>query len=316
MSVTLAKTVLRPFARVPGITYALGALVAGFAWFIPGFFTTSNLLSVIRQGAVLSVAALGATLAILTRGVNLSLGGVMSLSGVVAAVLMQRAVAVPAAMLGGVLTGTAAGWLTGIIIARANIAPFIVTLGMMSIGEGLGLVLSGGASVPGTAGAVQVLGQGSLAGVPWPFWIALLLFLMVNFMLRHTQLGTAIYAIGGNEEASALSGIDVRRAKFQVYLIGGILAGIAGVVLASRMNSAHPSGGIGFEFDAIAATVVGGTPMSGGRGGVVGTMAGAAIISVMRNGLNMIGLPTPWQMVIIGSIIVGSVTLDALKSRR
>jgi ribose/xylose/arabinose/galactoside ABC-type transport system permease subunit len=316
MSVEFTKAVLRPFTKIPGITYALVALIAGFAWFIPGFFTPSNLLSVVRQGSVLAIVALGATLAILTRGVNLSLGGVMSLAGVVAGVLMHQGLAVTLATLGGILTGVGAGWLTGLIIARAGIAPFIVTLGMMSVGEGLALVLSGGASVPGLAGAYQVLGQGYLLRVPWPFWIAVGLFLLVHFLLKQTQFGTAIYAIGGNEEAAGLSGIDVRRGKFQVYLLGGFLAGIAGVVLASRMNSAHPSGGIGFEFDAIAATVVGGTPMSGGRGGVAGTMYGATIISVMRNGLNMLGLPTPWQMVVVGSIIVGSVTLDALRSRR
>lgn len=308
--------VMKSLMRVPGIAYALLVLVVAFAWSIPGFFTVSNFLSVIRQGSVLAMVSLGATLAILSRGINLSLGGVMSLAGVVAGVAMQKGWPWVPSVIAGISIAAMAGWLAGALIARAGIAPFIVTLGMMSLGEGLALVISGGASVPGISRAFQVLGQGSFLGIPVPFCIAMALFLMVRFILRDTQLGTYIYAVGGNEDAAALSGVNVRRCKTQVYLMGGLLAGIAGVVLASRMNSAHPSGGMGFEFDAIAATVVGGTPMSGGRGGVSGTMLGAAIISVMRNGLNMLGLPTPWQMSIIGLIIIGSIALDVLKARK
>ncbi len=307
---------LKSLVKVPGIAYALLALVAAFALCIPGFFTVSNFLSVIRQGSVLAIVSLGATLAILSRGINLSLGGVMSLAGVVAGVIMQKGWPWVPSSVAGITVAAAAGWLAGTLIANAGIAPFIVTLGMMSLGEGLALAISGGASVPGIGRGFRVIGQGSFLGVPVPFCIAVALFLVIRFLLRDTQLGVSIYAVGGNEDAAALSGVNVRRCKTQVYLIGGLLAGIAGVVLASRMNSAHPSGGMGFEFDAIAATVVGGTPMSGGRGGVSGTMLGAAIISVMRNGLNMLGLPTPWQMSIIGLIIIGSIALDVLKARR
>jgi ribose/xylose/arabinose/galactoside ABC-type transport system permease subunit len=205
--------------------------------------------------------------------------------------------------------------LNGFLIARTGVDPFIITLGAMGTLEGLALVLAGGATVPATAAGFKVLGGGSVFFVPLAAILALACYAVFGWLLKRTALGTHIYAIGGNEEAAILAGIPVRRIKTLVYAVNGALAAFAGLILTSRLGSANPSQGIGIEFDGIAAAVVGGTSLAGGRGNVWGTFMGAVIIAVLRNGLNMAGLPMALQMVIVGLIMVGVLTIDTLRRR-
>ena len=283
----------------------------------PHFLTVSNLLNVLEQTSINAVIALGMTFVILSGGIDLSVGSVLALSGVVMATLLQEGWAVLPAMAAGLAIGFAFGAFNGIAIAWGRLPPFIATLGMMSIARGCALLFTEGRPVSGFEQSFRSLATARILGIPAPVVITAAVYLAARFVLSSTRFGRYVYAMGGNEEATRLSGVNVRLHKTLVYGVSGLTSAIAAVLLTARLNSAQPIAGIMYELDAIAATVIGGTSLSGGEGGVGGTLIGALIMGVLRNGLNLLGVSSFLQQVVIGLVIVFAVLLDTvLKSRK
>lgn len=293
-----------------GLFFALVLICTGLSAATPNFLTPGNLLNVVRQISLNGILAVGVTYVLLTGGVDLSLGSVVALTGVVAASFAhpgQYPLLVP--VLIGVLTGLMCGWVNGLIITRGQVAPFIVTLGMMTIARGLALVLSDGRPVSNLSQAFKVIG-GDVLGFPIPILVLCVVALVSWVFLARTRLGRYIYAVGGNEAAALASGLNVRFVKTFAYTLCGTLAGVAGVVLAARITTGQPNAGIAYELDAIAAVVIGGTSLSGGAGGVGGTILGALLIGVINNGLDLLNVSSYYQQIVKGLIIIGAVWLD------
>lgn len=295
-----------------GLLAALLIVGSGLAVLEPLFLTPQNLVIVARQISINGILAVGVTYVLLTGGVDLSLGSVVALAGVVAASFAQAEgvpLVVPVGL--GVLTGLACGGVNGFLVAWGRVAPFIVTLGMMTAARGLALVLSGGRPVSGLRPEFNRLGSGDWLGIPLPvLTLAFVTFLSWVF-LRHFRPGRYIYAVGGNEEAARAAGIGVRRVKLLAYAICGALAGLAGVVLAARITTGQPNAGVGYELDAIAAVVIGGTSLSGGVGGVGGTIQGALLMGMINNALDLLNVSSYYQNILKGALIVGAVWLDS-----
>jgi ribose transport system permease protein len=283
----------------------------------PHFLTVSNLLNVLEQTSINAVIAVGMTFVILSAGIDLSVGSVLALAGVVMATLLHQDWPLPAAILGGLSVGFGFGALNGVAIAWGRLPPFIATLGMMSIARGCALLFTEGRPVSGFDESFRSLATARLLGIPAPVVITAAVYIVGRFVLSSTRFGRYVYAIGGNEEATRLSGVNVRLHKIFVYGVSGLTSGIAAILLTARLNSAQPIAGIMYELDAIAAVVIGGTSLAGGEGGVGGTLIGALIMGVLRNGLNLLGVSSFLQQVVIGVVIVVAVLLDTvLKSRR
>ncbi|MCR6107675.1 ribose ABC transporter permease [Salipaludibacillus agaradhaerens] len=283
----------------------------------PSFLSFGNVLNVLRQVSINALIAFGMTFVILTGGIDLSVGSMLALSGAVTATLMASGVDPVLAMLIGLLTGVVLGAINGFIIAKGKVAPFIATLATMTIYRGLTLVFTDGRPVSGLGGEngmFELLGRGYLFGVPVPAVTMLVSFLVLYLILKKTTFGRRVYAVGGNEEASILSGIKVDRIKVYVYSLTGFLSALAGIILTSRLNSAQPTAGTMYELDAIAAVVLGGTSLTGGRGWIVGTLIGALIIGVLNNGLNLLGVSSFFQQVVKGSVILLAVLMDRKKN--
>lgn len=311
---------------------AFGALIAIFVFFSlvsPFFLTKENVIGILLATAVNGILALGVTFVIITAGIDLSVGTVMTLSAMTTAVVIAVwRLPIPVGILVGLLTGMVAGLVSGVIISRMQIPPFVATLGMMMIARGLALVIP--AAIFGSVKPVYFsdaplftqITMGSVVGavlpalpVPNAVLILFLAALIAAFILGKTILGRYAVAIGSNEEATRLSGVNVANWKTAVYALCGLFSGLAGVVIASRLNSAQPGLGAGYELDAIAAVVIGGTSLSGGEGTILGTLIGAFIISTLTNGLRILGVPQEWQMVITGVIVILAVYLDILRRR-
>lgn len=299
-------------------------LVAVFSIASPNFLQTNNVIAILQATSVNGVLAIAATLVIISGGIDLSVGTLMTFCAVIAGVLLTflglpMVVGIP----GALLAGLASGALTGVLITRLRIPPFIATLGMMLIYKGLSLAICGAKPIyfNDTPGFTEI-STGSLIGaiipaLPIPNGV-LILFLVAfaaAFVLQRTALGRYTFALGSNEEALRLSGVGIDRWKIAVYAVAGGICAIAGILLASRINSAQPAIGQGYELDAIAAVVIGGTSLSGGRGTMLGTMVGALIISVVANGLRILSVPQEWQIVVTGSIIILAVYTDNLRRR-
>jgi ribose transport system permease protein len=283
----------------------------------PHFLTVSNLLNVLEQTSINAVIAVGMTFVILSGGIDLSVGSVLALSGVVLATLLQEGWSAPTAIAAGLAMGFGFGTLNGIAIAWGRLPPFIATLGMMSIARGCALLFTEGRPVSGFEQGFRSLATARLLGIPAPVVLTAAVYLAARFVLVSTRFGRYVYAMGGNEEATRLSGVNVQLHKTLVYGTSGLTSGIAAVLLTARLNSAQPIAGIMYELDAIAATVIGGTSLSGGEGGVGGTLIGALIMGVLRNGLNLLGVSSFLQQVVIGLVIVFAVLLDTvLKSKK
>jgi ribose transport system permease protein len=305
------------YARQFGTLAGLVALGIALAILSPHFLTVSNLLNIAQQTSINAIIAVGLTFVIISGGIDLSVGSIVAFSGVVLASLLQRALPWPVAVLGGLAAGVGCGLINGLLISFGRLPPFIATLGMMSVARGGALLYTDGRPLSGFGPEFRWLATGEVASVPVPVLLMLALYALAHFALRRTAFGRYVLALGGNEEAALLSGVRVRHYKTAVYAVGGLLSGLAAAVLTARLNSAQPIAGINYELDAIAATVIGGTSLMGGQGSVLGTLIGALIMGVLRNGLNLLGVSSFVQQVVIGVVIIVAVLFDmALKHRR
>jgi ribose transport system permease protein len=300
-------------AMAPGAVYALIALSLVFSVSTAQFLTLRNLTNVGMQGSVLIIVSLGMTLIILSEGIDLSIGPVLGLAGVVLALGVKQEMGLPLAMLLAILAGGAFGALNGVLIAYLGLPPFVVTLGSFGMAQGLALVLTEGSSIAGLGSAIQYFNDGRILGIQVPIVMAAIAFLVVHVVLYRTKFGTYVFALGGNQEALALAGVRTRLYKTAVYFLGGILAGLGALVMTARMNAAHPTVGVGLEFDAIASVLLGGTSFERGKGWLGGSIIGALAVSVLRNGLNLIGLSTSWQVSMVGLVIILAIAVDSLR---
>jgi len=294
-----------------GVIIALLGICILLSVLAPNFLTVRNIVIVLRQISINGILAIGVTFVIIAGGIDLSLGSVVALTGVVAATFAHPGdypLIVPLAL--AILTGVGVGAVNGFIITRGRVAPFIVTLGMMTMARGLALVLSNGRPVSNLSRSFNFIGGGDLAGVPLPIILFFLVTVIAAVILNYTKTGRYVYAVGGNEHAARASGISVGSVKMFTYLFCSGLAGLAGVMLASRITTGQPNAGVAYELDAIAAVVIGGTSLSGGVGRVTGTVVGALIIGVINNGLDLLNISSYYQQIIKGVIIIGAVLLD------
>ncbi|MDR0568705.1 MAG: ABC transporter permease [Spirochaetaceae bacterium] len=293
----------------------LFALGLAFTLLSPYFFSPNNLLTVATQTAVIAIIAIGQTYVLITGGIDLAIGSNMALAGMFAALCMRAGVPVPLAVLAGAATGVVSGAASGALIAYAKIPPFIATLGLMTVCRGIALTVTGAIPVSNLPKSFTVWGTGDTLGIPNPVISMVLLTAVFGFILGKTKLGRHIYATGSNYEAARLSGINTKHTLMAVYMFSGFLAAIAGLIMAARIISAQPSAGDGYELDAVASSVIGGTSTMGGEGAVAGTFIGAFVIGVLRNGLNLIGVSPFIQKIVIGVVIVASVFLDKVQRK-
>ncbi|HBU12421.1 MAG TPA: ribose ABC transporter permease [Clostridiales bacterium] len=300
--------ILRKF----GIVIALIILLIAFSIASENFFTPGNLITILIQTSINILLAIATTYIILTGGIDLSSGSVVAIAGVVFALLGKEDSMVPPAIavIAGVLTGLAFGALNGVIVAKAKVAPFIVTLGTMTIARGIALLVADGRPVPGMAQGFKDFAGKSPLGLPNIVIVMIIVAVVFTFILTKTKFGRYVYAIGGNEEAARASGIATSNIKLAVYTMAGAIVGLAGVLQACRINVGQPNVGEGFEMNAISAVVIGGTSLSGGVGSMWGTLIGAFIIGVLNNGLDMLGVSSYWQKVVSGAIIIAAVMMD------
>ncbi|WP_426876690.1 ABC transporter permease [Glaesserella parasuis] len=322
------KDLLRKMAALAGLVL----LVIFFSVTNEFFFTSNNIMTVGLQTSTIALIGIGATCVILTGGIDLSTGSVVALSGVAAAMIVNAGVPVPIGMVLGILVGGACGLTNGILVTQMKLPPFIATLGMMMVARGLALYVTNAAPVSGMPESFAVLGNGALfkiveegpnglpkvvfTGIPYPVIIMIFITVLFTFALTKLKVGRYIYAIGSNEEAARLSGIKTNIVKIYAYVASGLLSGLTGVILASRLVTAQPNGGVAYELDAIASAVVGGTSLMGGVGTIPGTLIGSFIIGVLRNGLNMNGVSSFVQMIVIGLVIIVAVSLDQLRQSK
>jgi ribose transport system permease protein len=299
---------------------AAGALIVVFVFLSiasPVFLSTDNLFNIGAQTAVVAVIAIGMTLVIITAGIDLSVGSVAALSGVIGVMMMvDLGLAWPLAVLGGTLVGAVAGLVNGLLVSVAGLAPFIATLGMLTVARGLVYIITNATAVFGAPDAFRLLGQGVIGPIPIPILVILLVAVAGYIVLSRTRLGRYAYAMGSNLEAARLSGIPIRRYLTSVYVISGALAGFGGMIAASRVNSGQPNFGIGLELDVIAAAVIGGASLFGGQGTILGTLIGAFLIALIRNGAVLLDISTFYQQVIIGVVIWLAVLWDQYRRRR
>jgi ribose transport system permease protein len=306
---------------------ALVLMVLALALTTNKFLTVDNSLNVLRQICANMCLSIGMTIIILSGGIDLSVGAVLALSGAVAAGLLKNGVTIPGtdtfvevtvsgAILAGLLLGTVSGWVNGFVITRFKLPPFVATLGMLSIARGLTMLWTGGFPITRLGDHFDYMGSGHMLGVPMPVLISAALVLVFMVLMKRTRFGRNIYAVGGNERAATLSGLNVNRIKLTVYMLGGALSGMAGLLVTARLDSATPNAGLGYELDSIAAVVIGGTSLNGGRGTIMGTVLGCLIIGVLNNGLVLLQVSPFWQQVIKGLVILVAVAVDKLGSKK
>ncbi|MEJ3627813.1 ribose ABC transporter permease [Vibrio vulnificus] len=293
---------------------ALLFLIVVVSFLNPNFFTVDNILNILRQTSVNAIIAVGMTLVILTAGIDLSVGSVLALCGAFAASLVAMEVPVLIAMPTALLAGAALGAISGVIIAKGKVQAFIATLVTMTLLRGVTMVYTDGRPIStgftDTADAFAWFGTGYALGIPVPVWLMVIVFAAAWYLLNHTRFGRYVYALGGNESATRLSGINVDKVKIGVYAICGLLAALAGIIVTSRLSSAQPTAGMGYELDAIAAVVLGGTSLMGGKGRIMGTLIGALIIGFLNNALNLLDVSSYYQMIAKAAVILLAVMVD------
>ncbi|WP_369309348.1 ribose ABC transporter permease [Providencia rettgeri] len=296
---------------------ALLVLIAIVSTLSPNFFTINNLFNILQQTSVNAIMAVGMTLVILTSGIDLSVGSLLALTGAVAASMVGAEVNALVAVAGALALGAAIGACTGVIVAKGKVQAFIATLVMMLLLRGVTRVYTDGSPIntgfSDNADLFGWFGIGRPLGVPTPVWLMIIVFAAAWYMLHQTRLGRYIYALGGNEAATRLSGINVDRIKIIVYALCGLLAALASVIEVARLSSAQPMAGNGYELDAIAAVVLGGTSLAGGKGRIVGTLIGALILGFLNNGLNLLGISSNYQMIVKAVVILLAVLVDNKK---
>lgn len=299
---------------LPFIT--LIVLFVGLSLATPHFLTETNLASVVRQTAVINIMALGMTLIIIAGGIDLSVGAILAMGGLMGTMAMKNGMPIGVGIAVGVLTGSVCGFTNGFLTTQLRINPFIVTLGTLGIVRGLTLIISNGLPVHEVPPGFSFLGEGNVLGVPFVLWILVVAAVLIHVILEHTRMGRYAFAIGSNPDAAFYAGIPVRFHTTAVYAIGGMLTGLAGMIEASRLMTGQPTAGQGYELQAIAAVVIGGGSLRGGEGSVVGTLVGAFIMGLLSNGSDLLGISPYLQQAIIGAVIILAVTIDEVRKRR
>jgi ribose transport system permease protein len=305
---------------------ALLAMIVLLSVLTDTFLTAANGVNILRQISVNLCLSVGLTMIILAGGIDLSVGAVLALAGAVAAGLLKNGLGLPAlgvhldftvagAIVAGIGVGAALGAANGLAITKLLLPPFVATLAMLSIARGLTLLWTGGFPITGLTPAFGFIGTGIWLGIPMPVWLAIIVVLAAIVLCHRAPFGRYLYAIGGSERAARLTGLPVDRIKLAVYTLGGALSGLAGLIVTARLDSAQPNAGMSYELDAIAAVVIGGTSLSGGRGSVAGTVLGCLIIGVLNNGLFLLNVSPFWQQVVKGVVILLAVALDRLSAR-
>lgn len=293
---------------------ALFILIIIVSMINPDFFSVDNILNILRQTSVNAIIAVGMTFVILIAGIDLSVGSVLALTGAVAASLVGSEMPIFLVIPLVLLLGTAFGGMSGVIVAKGKVQAFIATLVTMTLLRGLTMVYTDGRPIStgfsDQADAFSFIGTGYLFGIPFPIWIMAVVFTVAWYILKHTPIGRYIYALGGNESATRLSGINVNKIKIFVFAVSGFLSALAGLIITSRLSSAQPTAGVSYELDAIAAVVVGGTSLMGGKGRVMGTLVGALIIGFLNNALNLLDISSYYQMLAKALVILAAVLAD------
>lgn len=303
-------------ARRYGTLIGLVVLCAILWVLTPHFLTVSNLLNVAQQTSINAIVAAGMTFVIISGGIDLSVGSIVALSGVALGAMLQDGQPIAIAIAGSALVGGLCGLVNGLLISIGRLPPFIVTLGMMSVARGAALLFTEGRPVSGFDETFRRVATGNIGFVPAPVIVMIAIYLAAHVVLTRTTFGRYVYAIGGNEEATRLSGVPIAFHKTAIYCVAGLMSAAAAVVLTARLNSAQPIAGMMYELDAIAATVIGGTSLMGGEGSLGGTLVGALIMGVLRNGLNLLGVSSFLQQIVIGGVIVGAVLVDTILKRQ
>lgn len=306
--------------------FALAIMVVALGFLTDKFLTPDNGWNILRQISVNLCLSIGMTLVIVSGGIDLSVGAILGLAGAVAAGLFKAGLAMPAlgvrlqftttgAVVAAIAVGAALGWFNGFGITRFHLPPFVATLGMLSIARGLTMLWTGGFPITGLGADFGFLGTGAPLGVPMPVWITAALVGVFVVVTRNFVFGRHVYAVGSNELTARLAGLSIDRIRIAVYTLAGALAGVAGLIVTARLDSAQPNAGLGYELDSIAAVVIGGTSLSGGRGTMLGTLLGCLIIGVLNNGLFLLNVSPFWQQVIKGAVILIAVAIDKLNAR-
>jgi ribose transport system permease protein len=276
----------------------------------PRFLSVNNILNILFQVSALGIVAYGQTILLVAGGLDLSVGAMLSVAGIVTALTIGTTGSVLLGCLAGLATGAAIGFVNGALVSTNRATPFIITLGMMTFLQGVAIIISGGSPINGTGTLFDVLGLGSLGSIPYPVYAMAAVLAIVMVILNKTLIGRYAYALGGNEEAARLSGIPVRRIKIMLYTLNGLIIGIAAVVLTGILDSALPNMGTGYELRAVAAVVIGGTPLIGGRGTVLGTLGGVLLLGLVSNSMNLLGIGANYQNAVLGLIITAAVILQ------
>jgi ribose transport system permease protein len=315
----MTTQVMRPgvswLARIPGVAIVLALLIVGFALANPNFLTPANIANLLVQSTLLTLLALPMTLVIMTEGLDLSIGAVLTLASIALAMTVVATGSATLAILAGLAIGLAFGLLNGFLVTTLNLPPFIATLGTLGIAQGLSLVVTDGQSVVGIPSSIEYVYSGTLLGIPFPIVLAVLAYAVFHLLLYRTRFGVAVFALGGNREALRLAGASDRTMLVAVYALAGLTAGFAALLMTARLNAAHPTAGLGLEFDAIAAVAVGGTSFERGNGWLFGSLLGVIAVGVLRNGLNLAAVPSSTQVACIGALVILALFIDALRSR-
>jgi ribose transport system permease protein len=301
--------------RVPGIVWLLGALLIFFSAFGTRFASAPNFINIGTQSSILLLLALPMTLIIMSEGLDLSLGAVLGLSGVVLAMLLVRGFSWPAASAAALAVGTAFGFANGMLVVTLGIPPFVATLGMLGVAQGTALVLTDGQSVVGIGSALPAIYSSSWLSIPFSVVVAIAAYVAFHVLLYHTQFGSGVFAIGGNKEALILAGVPANLYHILIYAAGGLMAGAGAFLLTGRMNAGHPTAAIGLEFDAIVAVIAGGTRLERGDGWLPGSLLGVLTVGVLKNGLNVMAVPSSLQIASIGVLVIAALLIESWRRK-